>query len=176
MPRPLLFRKNWLYSTFMKGRPLFYVISALLCIQGCATYHPKPLVQSVVSQGLMPPGMESIRIQAKEIKHPILKPVEIDFKKGLSADQAAIIAVIANPALRAARDQKGIVAAQLLQAGILPNPTFTYGLDFPTGGRTQGTVKGYGLTLDWSITSLISRGAKVDAARAYVASVDLDIA
>jgi outer membrane protein TolC len=175
MPEPFI-RKNWLYFTLMKGRPLFLIISAILCLQGCTTYHPKPLDQSAVAQGLMPPTMESIRIQAREISHPILKPIEIDFKKGLSADQAAIIAVIANPALRAARDQKGIVAAQLLQAEILPNPTFTYSLDFPTGGRTQGTVKGYGLTLDWSITSLITRGAKVDAARAYATSVDLDIA
>lgn len=120
--------------------------------------------------------MESICVQAKEIKHPILKPIEIDFKKGLSADEVAIIAVIANPALRAARDQKGIAAAQLLQAGIIPNPTFTYSLDVPTGGNTQGTVNGYGLTLDWDITSLIKRGATVDAARAHTASVDLDIA
>jgi hypothetical protein len=176
MPGPLLLRKNWQYSTLMKGRPLFFIVSALLCLQGCATYHAKPLDESAVARGLMPPPMESVRIQAREISHPILKPVEIDFKKGLSADQAAIVAVIQNHALRAARDQKGIASAQLLQAGILPNPIFTYALDFPTGGKTEGTVKGYGLTLDWSITSLISQGAKVDAARAYAASVDLDIA
>ena len=159
----------------MRGA-IFFIIFVLLCFQGCTTYHPKPLDQSAVTQGLMPPSMESIRIQAKEIKHPILKPVEIDFKKGLSADEVAIIAVIANPALRAARGQKGIAAAQLLLAGIIPNPTFTYGLDVPTGGNTQGTVKGYGLTLDWDITSLIKRGARVDAARAHTASVDLDVA
>jgi outer membrane protein TolC len=160
----------------MKGKPLYFITSALLCLQCCATYHAKPLDESAVTKGLKPAPIESIRIQAREIRHPILKPVEIDFTKGLTADQAAIVAVIQNPALRAARDRKGIAAAQLLQAGILPNPTFTYALDFPTAGRTQGTVKGYGATLDWNITSLITHNARVDVARSYSASVDLDIA
>jgi outer membrane protein TolC len=170
------FVNHWWYSARLSRKTLFFVIFVLLCLQGCATYHPKPLDQSSVTQGLMQPSMESIRILAKEIKHPILKPVEIDFKKGLSADEVAIIAVIANPALRVERDQKGIAAAQLLQAGIIPNPTFTYSLDIPTGGNTLGTVNGYGLTLDWDITSLITRGAKLDAASAHAASIDLDIA
>jgi outer membrane protein TolC len=170
------FINHWWYLARLSRKALFFIIYVLLCLQSCAVYHPKPLDQSAVTQGLMPPSMESIRILAKEIKHPILKPVEIDFKKGLSADEVAIIAVIANSALRAARDQKGIAAAQLLQAGIIPNPTFAYSLDVPTGGNTQGTVNGYGLTLDWDVTSLITRGAKLDAASAHAASIDLDIA
>jgi outer membrane protein TolC len=171
-----LLRKYATCSTFVNGRKLFLVVSTLLCLHCCTTYHAKPLDESAVTQGLKPPAMESVRIQAGKISHPILKPVEIDFARGLTADQAAIVAVIQNPALRAARDQKGIASAQLLQAGILPNPTFTYSLDFPTGGRTQGTVKGYGATVDWNITSLITHNARIDAARFYSASVDLDIA
>jgi cobalt-zinc-cadmium efflux system outer membrane protein len=171
-----LLRKYAPGSTFVNGRKLFLVISTFLCLQCCTTYHAKPLDESAVAKGLKPPAMESVRIQAGKISHPTLKPVEIDFTKGLTADQAAIVAVIQNPALRAARDQKGIASAQLLQAGILPNPTFAYALDFPTGGRTQGTVKGYGLTLDWDVTSLMTHNARVDAARAYSASVNLDIA
>jgi outer membrane protein TolC len=174
--RVFLFVNHWWYLAKLSRKTLFFIISVLLCLQSCTIYHPKPLDESAVVQGLMPPTMESIRIQAGEIKHPMLKPVEIDFNKGISADQAAVIAVIVNPALRAARDQKGIISAQLVQAGILPNPTFTYSIDFPTGGRTQGTVKGYGLTLDWNIISLITRDAKLDAARANAAAVDLDIA
>ena len=174
--RTLPFIKHWWYLATFRAKTIFFIIFLLSCLQGCATYSPKPLDQSAVSQGLMPPTAEFFRIQAKEIKHPILKPIEIDFKKGLSPDDVAIMAVIANPALRAARDQRGIASAQLLQAGVLPNPTFTYSLDIPTAGNTQGTVNAYGLTLDWSVTSLITRGAKVAAARAQSASVDLDIA
>ncbi len=93
---------------------------------------------------LKPPSMEALRIQAKEIKHPTLKPLDIDLQKGLSPDGAAIMAVLANPSLRIARDRKGIAAAQLWQAGILPNPQFSYSLDVPTGGATQGAFNAYG--------------------------------
>jgi outer membrane protein TolC len=120
--------------------------------------------------------MEEIRIEAEKIKHPILKPINIDFRDGVSPEEAAIIAVLANPSLVAARDQRGIATAQLLQAGILPNPQLSYSMDVPTGGSTQETVNGLGLGIDLDITDLLTRGERLDAARAYGASVDLDIA
>jgi outer membrane protein TolC len=120
--------------------------------------------------------METVRVEAKTIKHPILKPIDFDYRDGLSADEAAILAVLASPKLRAIRDQRGVAAAQLIQAGILPNPQLSYSLDVPTGGSTQGTINAYNLGLSWEITSLIARGAKIDAARAHAASVDLDVA
>ncbi len=145
-------------------------------LSGCAKYHSMPLTSATVGEMLKPASMEALRVQAKEIKHPILKPLDIDLRKGLSADEAAVIAVLANPKLRAARDKKGIAEAQLLQAGILPNPQLSYSLDVPTGGATQGTVDAYGFGLSWDIQSLILRGANVDAARTHAASVDLDVA
>ncbi len=135
-----------------------------------------PLDSSTVTQKLKPPSMETIRIDAKAIKHPILKPIDFDYRNGLSADEAAILAVLVNPKLRAIRDQRGVVAAQLLQAGILPNPQLSYSLNVPTGGSTQGTVNAYGLGLSWDIASLITRGAKIAAIQANAASVDLDVA
>ncbi|MGA8181702.1 MAG: TolC family protein [Desulfobacterales bacterium] len=143
---------------------------------GCATYHKLPLNEKIVSERLKPPNLESIRIEAKSIKHPILKPVEFNIRDGLSPDEAAILAVMANPALRAIRDQRGIAAAQLLQAGILPNPQFSSSLDVPTGGNTQDTVNAFGIGLGWDITSLIARGTKQEMARRHAQSVDLDIA
>lgn len=135
-----------------------------------------PLDRSTVTQRLMPPNMEAIRVEAKTIKHPILKPLDFDDRNGLSPDEAATLAVLANPKLRAIRDQRGVAAAQLLQAGILPNPQLSFNLDVPTAGSTQGAVNAYNLGLSWDITSLIARGAKIDAAQAHAASVDLDVA
>ncbi|MDA8174539.1 MAG: TolC family protein [Nitrospiraceae bacterium] len=148
---------------------------ALLC--GCAIYQPKPINRQAISGRLAAPDIQSLRIKARQIKHPVLKPRNIDFAKGISAQDAAIIAVIANPQLRAERDRLGIANAQLLQAGILPNPAFSYSLDVPSGGSDQGTVNAYGLGLDWSIIkSLLTRGPKIDAARANKESVSLGIA
>jgi len=154
---------------------LFLTILAIF-FSGCATYHKLPLNQKSVSENLKPPSLEAIRIEAKSIRHPILKPIEFNIRDGLSSDEAAILAVIANPTLRTIRDQRGIAAAQLLQAGILPNPQFSSSLDVPTGGNTQDTVNAFGIGLGWDITSLITRGAKQEMARNHAQSVDLDIA
>ncbi|MER3445998.1 MAG: hypothetical protein C4291_03805 [Candidatus Dadabacteria bacterium] len=160
----------------MVKKSYFLIITILIISQGCAAYQRMSLDHSTVAQRLMPPSMETIRIEAKKIKHPILKPIEFNYCDGLSADEAAILAVLVNPKLRAIRDQRGIAAAQLIQAGILPNPQLSYSLDIPTGGNTQGTINAFGLGFSWDITSIIARGAKLDAARAHAISVDLDVA
>jgi outer membrane protein TolC len=49
-------------------------------------------------------------------------------------DEVAMIAVINNPDLKAARDQVGVAEAQAFTAGLLPNPTFS----FAYGGLISG--------------------------------------
>jgi outer membrane protein, heavy metal efflux system len=161
---------------YQYAKRFLFLIILTFVFSGCATYHKLPMNQKTVSESLKPPSLEAIRIEAKSIQHPILRPIEFNIRDGLSSDEAAILAVIANPTLRAIRDQRGIATAQLLQAGILPNPQFSYSLDVPTGGNTQDTVNAFGLGLGWDITSLITRGAKQEMARSHVQSVDLDIA
>ena len=158
------------------AKRFLFLIFLPIVFSGCATYHNLPLTQDTVSKKLKLPSLEAIRIEARSIHHPILKPVEFNIRDGLSPDEAAILAVIANPSLRAMRDQRGLAAAQLLQAGILPNPQFSSSLDVPTGGNTQDTINAFGLGLGWDITSLITRGAKQEMARRHAQSVDLDIA
>ena len=129
-----------------------------------------------MDRALAPPALESVSLKASQIHHPLLRPVHFDLRQGLSPDEAAVLAVIANPQLRALRDRKGLAQAQLIQAGILPNPQFSYSLDFPMAGATQGTVKAYNLGLNWDIVSLLTRGAKMAAARNQAAAVDLEVA
>ena len=120
--------------------------------------------------------MTRIRITAQDIHHPILKPLDFDDRNGLSPDEAAVLAVLANPGLRAVRDQRAIAAGQILQAGILPNPRLTYYLSIPAGSIPVGTVTEFGETLLWDLQALINRGARVDAAEARAVAVDLDVA
>jgi len=135
-----------------------------------------PLTPAATRNGLAAPSGEQLQVQARSIKHPLLKPVDIDVRGGLTPDQAAVIAVVANPSLRAARDQRGLAAAQLLQAGILPNPQVNFGENYPYGGAIAGAVTASQVGLSWDVTELISRDARVRAAKAGAASVDLDIA
>jgi cobalt-zinc-cadmium efflux system outer membrane protein len=148
----------------------------LAMLEGCAKYHRMPLDPSAVSRQLQPLAMADIRILAKNIKHPILKPVRFNDRDGLSPDEAGVLAVLVNPELRAVRDQKGLAEAQVFQAGILPNPQISLSLDVPTGGSTNGAVNAFGLGLGWDFSSLISRGARLNAARRHAASVDLQVA
>jgi outer membrane protein TolC len=155
---------------------LMLLLFLILTFAGCATYHPMPLDKSAVGRALAPPAMATVTLQASQIHHPLLRPVTFDPRDGLSPDEAAVLAVIANPQLRVVRDQKGLAQAQLLQAGILPNPQISYSLDIPMAGATQGTVKGYGLGLNYDLVSLITHAARVGAARNQSAAVDLDVA
>jgi len=65
--------------------------------------------------------------------------------------------------------------AELLTAGILPNPRLDGSLDFPVSGR-DATVIGYGGGVTWNVTPLLSRGARVSAGEENLASVELDVA
>jgi outer membrane protein TolC len=150
-------------------------MAVALLINGCANISRMPLDTASVNTALSPMSIQTIRVQAQNIKHPIIKPLKFDERDGLSPDEAAVLAVLANPSLRAVRDQRGIAKAQLLSAGILPNPQLSAEIDIPVG-NTEGTFMGYNVGIGWDITALISRQAKIDTATAELASVDLDIA
>ncbi len=150
------------------------ILSVLLI--GCTTYKPMPLSSAAVEHGLAAPDPNALRMSAQSIKHPILKPIAFDNPNRLTPDQAAILAVLANPSLRSARDERGIAASQLLQAGILPNPQVTFGEEYPYGGAIDGAVTASNVGLSWDITQLISRDAKKRAGQANADSIDLSVA
>ncbi len=119
---------------------------------------------------------DRLRIPASRIDSPVPDPVVINSPAGIGPDEAATIALYSNPALRAIRDRRGLAAAQLIQAGILPNPVVSYARDFVTGGNTTGTVTGYNFTAAWEFSALIPFLPKQTAARKNFRSVDLDVA
>ena len=143
---------------------------------GCAPYQSKPLTKQGVEQSLAAPDQSAVNVAVDSLRHPIVKPMPIDLSRGLTPDQAGVLAVVISPALRAERDRRAESAAQLLQAGILPNPTLTAGPEFPYSNGAADSFTGYSFGLDWEVTALLTRDAKVRAARAQNASVDLDIA
>ncbi len=153
--------------------------ATLLPLAGCASYSPKPLTPEAVEAALAPPDLadlDAVRLRARLADPGALPPVPFDPSDGLSSDEAAILAVLANPDLRAARARRGVARAQLLAAGILPNPELSAAFEEPVGGSAEHTVAGWALGLDWDLAAVLSRGAKVDAARAHGREVELDVA
>ncbi len=125
----------------------------------------------------MPPDMSKIKIPAGKKFFPFSSQSMIfNCKDGISPGEAAIIAVIANPKLRVVRDKRKIASAQLLQAGILPNPSFSYNIGIPAHGEKNNKVYSFGFGLGWDISSLIMRSIRMDAAKADASSIDLEIA
>lgn len=143
---------------------------------GCATYRPAPLPSAGAMAAAPAPDMERLRVAATKLHHPLLEPVTIDLSDGLSPDEAAVLAVLANPDLKAVRDAHGEAAAQLVGAGLLPNPVLTAELDQPRPTSAERTVNQYSFGLEQSLRELMTRGARVAAAARTVKSVDLGIA
>ena len=161
----------------MKNCAIKLLPIGLCCLlTSCTQYQPKALTESAVGQQLETPSAQQLTVLAAQIKHPYLKPIPLDIRDGLSPDEAALLAVLRNPELRAARAHHGIANAQLLQAGLLPNPTFSYSFAALSGGLDQGKVTGLGLGLGWEVTSLLTQSSKLTAATAEQQAVDLQIA
>jgi outer membrane protein TolC len=151
-------------------------LAPAVLLAACSSYRPRPITDAAVSEQLRPPESDAVLIASRELKHPMLRPISVDLRGPLSPEELGLLAVLVNPSLRAARDKRNLGAAQLVQAGLLPNPSFSGSIDFPVSGSTDGTVTGFGLGLTWDVSSVITRGAAVDAATAESASVALDVA
>ncbi len=139
------------------------VIFASLVLGGCATYKPQPLPTA--------PDMASttqLSVPAAQLAVPGLKPHVIS-SQGLDVTAVMTLAVLNNPDLKAARLQENIAGAQLLQAGLLPDPQL--GAGFATSALNYGGV----LSLNQDIQSILTRGAAKAAARAAGTQVHLNI-
>jgi outer membrane protein TolC len=152
------------------------LLLVIIWMAGCQSYHSKDIDSQRIDQDLANPAWDVLRVEARNIHHPLLQPIDLDMRNGLSPDEAAIIAVLLNPSLRAQRDRRDLAQAQLIQAGILPNPQLGLSVDPVTGGNTLNTQTGWGAGLSWEITSLITHDARVKGARREAQSVCLDVA
>ncbi len=152
------------------------LVTSALWAGGCATYRPKPLDSVAVNAALKAPELDTVRIAAAAFKHPLLAPVVIDGRAGFTPGEIALLTVITSPQLRALRDQHGVAQAQVIQAGLLPNPQLGYTLDQQHGNSDPTLVNGRSLGLSWEVTSLLAHHDNVAAARATAGALDLSVA
>ncbi|MCB1056136.1 MAG: TolC family protein [Acidobacteria bacterium] len=149
---------------------LVVVVSA-----GCATYTPQPLGDPHHDPAATRETLQELVVEAGEIENPLLEPIEIRLDDGLSPDEAAVLAVVANPDLRAARAQRGVAEASILKAGLLPDPQLAASADHPVKrDPTTSTATSFGLS--WDLDPFFVRGAERAAAKAASDQVSLDIA
>lgn len=162
------------------SRRLKFLACAMLFLvavdAGCQSYQLLDLAQQDAAPTSLSSAAAGLRERAVALRNPLLRPIEVDPTDGYTPEELAVAAVVLNPTLRAARGRVAVVDAQASQAAMLPNPALAFGLDVPIGSNTSGEVAGYGLSVEWEITSLLTHGAKVQAATQTAAQGRLDTA
>jgi Outer membrane efflux protein len=174
---PLIFQHGadkHLHLTQRQRRPwpLFLVaVVTLLLSSSCAFYQPQPLYD----QPPLATYLGGLQFEAENL--PTDGPTsryQIDPTDGLDLTEVGILAVINNADLKVQRARLGVAGAQAFSAGLLPDPQISLGLDKPTSSIT-GLVNGWLLGSSYDIVPLITRQARIDAARKGREKVHLDL-
>lgn len=142
------------------------VLVMVALLSGCATYHALPLPKG----SDLASSVSALRVPGKGAKGT----VAFNAADGLSLPEAVELAVFNNPDLRAERAGRGLARAQLLQAGLLPDPQISTSLTHPTD-NTPGLVDGYGIGINMDLQALLTHGAAKSAAEAARKQVDLQV-
>ena len=151
-------------------------LAAAALVGGCQSYRPQPMTGAAVEASLATPTNRALQVAAASLKNPLLPPIALDPSDGLTPDEAAVVAVLLNPDLRLYRRGLGLANAQVLQAGLLPDPALVGGVDVPVFGSTSGESTAWNTGLAWDVQQLITRPARVRAANLALQQVRLDVA
>lgn len=134
-----------------------------LAVCGCAHYRPEPLPTAPDLQ-----TTPELTVPARQFWLPGLAPHSVP-AQGLDETTVVMLAVFNNPDLKAARLQAGVASAQMLEAGLLPDPQVD--ANFATSALNYGGVLG----VSEQIQALITRGAAKAAAKDAARQVNLEI-
>lgn len=134
--------------------------AALLLCGGCETYTPLPLDTK-----------PRLATELGGLRNAGETPV--DLSKPLSVNALAQLAVQNNPDLAAARGDRGIAEAQMLQAGLLPNPQISGSYGFLRAG--PGTIDQWSAGLTEDIRALITFSATRKAAELGAKQTEADL-
>ena len=138
------------------------VIAACIVVGGCAGYRSEPLV----SQAALAPN-----VAALDRTRPGTSPIPAD--RALTLAEVALLAVRNSPSLRATRAQQGVAQAQVIEAGLLPDPVLAGSYNVLLGG--PGIADAIGATLTANISALVTLSARRRAAQASAMQVDANV-
>jgi len=148
-------------------------LASATVLAGCASYAPAPLHGDAQAM-LDGPDLGPAAVDATLKSHPRLKPVAIDLSQPLTPEALGLIAVIANPDLKAARAKAKVADAQVFSAGLLPDPVITLGADHILSGPDMTDALLAQLAVD--LVALRDRRVTLEGQRAARNQVRLDLA
>ncbi len=103
----------------------FGALASTFVLAGCASFSADQGMNAVQEFAGAPIGKDVMAIRNEEKAFAARAIIDNLLKKGLSADGAVQIALLNNRDLQAAYNQLGISEAQMVQASLPPNPTFS---------------------------------------------------
>lgn len=141
-----------------------FVLVGLLCLilAGCASDGTKPL-----------PDRSALVSSVAALDRTRRDAPPIDPGQPLSLASVALLAVQNSPDLRAVRTQQGVAQAQIVQAGLLPDPVLSGSYNFLLGG--PGIANAVGATLTGDVSSLVTLSARRRAAQEAAFQVDANV-
>ncbi|MGH8652672.1 MAG: TolC family protein [Gammaproteobacteria bacterium] len=138
-------------------------------LAGCVSYQP----QRLNTRSTLLNDVAHIRIDRSQMPLPELVAHEFNAEGGLGMTEIAMLAVVNNPDLKVARADARVSHAQAFGAGLLPDPQFHFGLDFPY--NALGAVTAFNMSLSEDINALIQHDANRKAAREEARKTDLNL-
>ena len=140
-------------------------------ISACAMYHSRPLPEKPdLAQTFQP-----VNVDLDELKLPGLTPHPYDPARGLDMTDAAIVAVINNPQLRATRADAHAAYVQSFAVGLIPGPQLNGSKDMPLGSNPPGSVAASSIGLTYDFSQLMTSGAEQAGAEAKARQADLNL-
>ena len=154
------------------------VTALAVVMTGCATgYHRKPLVDRRILQDLQNISLEALKPSPAPAKTNAVSANAGDFdpKKGLTPEDAVLVAEYLNPSIRAFRAARGVAEGELVTARLIANPQLQLSLlhiqDFTHSLPTAGIGGGIG----WLPPRPGERDARIRRAQAHLDQVRAEI-
>jgi outer membrane protein TolC len=140
------------------------MVLALLVLAGCATLSPDGGIDAVQTLARERIGQDAMLPRKDTDQAATIAATRDLLRKPLTVEEAVQIALLHNAGLKASLAELGISDADLVQAGRLPNPRFTY------SNRRNGDLTTIDRTVMVSVMSLLTMPlAKQVAGRQYEA-------
>ena len=143
-------------------------LAGLAGLSGCASLDPKPDIERAAATVAERSGIAPVWSEPWQASLTAW-----DGQAPLSVEQALALALRNNREIRAQVESIAASRADLVQAGLLPNPVVALTLQFPFDPVSGGTF--VGASLVQSFTALWLRGGKIDAADARLNQSVLDV-
>lgn len=154
----------------MTGKQAIVLLAALV-LDACSTYQPMPLSDKPATLQEIP----HLTIDAKQLPLPELPAHPFaPSDEGLDITDIAILAVVNNPDIKAARNDAKIAHAQAFSASLLPDPQLGLSADF-NRNPDAGTTKGYSIGPSYDFGSLLTHSSLRAAADAESTKTDLTL-